>query len=150
MTAPGCALCDDAGGVVVFAGPKFRVVRAPEAGFPAFYRVVWSKHVKEFSDLAPADRSLCMDAVLQVEETLRAHLHPAKVNLAALGNVVPHLHWHVVARFEWDSHFPAPVWAAALREAPAARLAGVEQLRPALEKELAHRLGGAFGIRTAS
>ena len=150
MTAPGCALCEGTGGVVVFEGTKFRVVRALEAGFPAFYRVVWSEHVKEFSDLAPADRSLCMDAVMQVEETLRAHLSPAKVNLAALGNMVPHLHWHIVARFEWDSHFPAPVWAAALREAPAARLAGIEQLRPALEQELADRLAGAPGSRTAA
>jgi diadenosine tetraphosphate (Ap4A) HIT family hydrolase len=139
---PGCALCDGSGGVVVFEGAQFRVVRALEEGFPAFYRVVWSEHVKEFSDLAPADRRLCIDAVLQVEETLRAHLHPAKINLAALGNMVPHLHWHVVARFEWDSHFPAPVWAAALREAPAPRLAAVEQLRPALEHELALRLAG--------
>jgi diadenosine tetraphosphate (Ap4A) HIT family hydrolase len=143
VKAPGCALCEGAGGAVVFECPKFRVVRALEAGFPAFYRVVWSEHVKEFSDLAPADRSLCMDGVVQVEETLRAHLHPAKINLAALGNVVPHLHWHIVARFEWDSHFPGPVWAAALREAPAAQLERVEQLRPALERDLAHRLDGA-------
>ncbi|MET0207803.1 MAG: HIT domain-containing protein, partial [Burkholderiaceae bacterium] len=37
-------------------------------------------------------------------------LAPAKINLAALGNMVPHLHWHVIARFDWDSHFPNPVW----------------------------------------
>ena len=40
-----------------------------------------------------------MDAVVLVEQCLRAHLQPAKVNLAALGNAVPHLHWHIVARF---------------------------------------------------
>ncbi|MCM2253147.1 MAG: HIT domain-containing protein, partial [Ramlibacter sp.] len=83
---------------------------------------------------------LCMDAVAQVEQALRAHLRPAKVNLAALGNVVPHLHWHIVARFEWDSHFPAPVWAGALREAPTERLAAVERSRGALESDLAARL----------
>jgi diadenosine tetraphosphate (Ap4A) HIT family hydrolase len=140
MNAAGCPLCDGTGGVAVFAGPKFRVVRADEAGFPAFYRLVWSDHVSEFSDLAAADRRLCMDAVVRIEETLRAHLHPAKINLAALGNVVPHLHWHIVARFDWDSHFPSPVWAAARREAPPERLAWVERMRGALESDLAARL----------
>ena len=42
---------------------------------------------------------------------------PTKINLASLGNLVPHLHWHIVARFDWDSHFPQPVWGAAQRVA---------------------------------
>jgi diadenosine tetraphosphate (Ap4A) HIT family hydrolase len=58
-----------------------------------------------------------MDAVTEIERVLRSLLAPTKVNLAALGNVVPHLHWHVIARFSDDSHFPAPIWAAARREA---------------------------------
>lgn len=150
MTTRGCPLCDGPGGVPVFEGTQFRVIRAAEAGFPAFYRVVWADHVAEFSDLAAADRQLCMDAVVQVETLLRAHLHPAKVNLAALGNVVPHLHWHVVARFEWDSHFPAPVWGPARREAPPDRLAAIERLLPALEKELAATLAQEPQIRTGT
>jgi diadenosine tetraphosphate (Ap4A) HIT family hydrolase len=145
MKQPGCPLCDGPGGEPVFEGPKFRVIRADEAGFPAFYRLVWSEHVSEFSDLAPADRSLCMDAVVQVEQSLRAHLHPIKVNLATLGNVVPHLHWHVIARFEWDSHFPGPVWAPAQREAAPDRIAMVEQLRAALERDLANKLANGPG-----
>ena len=39
-----------------------------------------------------------------------------KINLAALGNMVPHLHWHVIERFDWDSHFPQAVWGARQRE----------------------------------
>jgi len=74
----------------------------------------------------------------------------AAVTARALGNAVPHLHWHIVARFEWDSHFPAPVWAPAQREAPPDRLAAVEQLRPALEKELAGKLANGSGICTGS
>jgi diadenosine tetraphosphate (Ap4A) HIT family hydrolase len=42
-------------------------------------------------------------------------LQPDKINLASLGNMVPHLHWHVVPRWRDDSHFPAPIWAAAKR-----------------------------------
>jgi diadenosine tetraphosphate (Ap4A) HIT family hydrolase len=149
MKTPGCPLCEGPGGVPVFEGPKFRLIRAAEPGFPAFYRLVWADHVAEFSDLTAADRRLCMDAVAQVEMVLRAHLQPAKINLAALGNVVPHLHWHIVARFEWDSHFPAPVWSAALREAPPERVAAIENLLPALEEELAAFLAQTPRERTA-
>ena len=140
MRTPGCPLCDGAGGELVFQAARFRVIRTEEGGFPAFYRLVWADHVAEFSDLSPADRRLCMDAVVLVEQCLRAHLQPAKVNLAALGNAVPHLHWHVVARFRWDSHFPAPVWGAAQREAPASEMARIAALRAALETDLALRL----------
>jgi len=39
-----------------------------------------------------------------------------RANRASLGNVVPHLHWHVIARFDWDARWPAPLWAARQRE----------------------------------
>lgn len=116
-TAPArCPLCEDAGGRLVHEAPKFRLIHASEAGFPAFYRVVWREHVREFTDLSKEDRVLCMEAVSRVEQTMRDVLAPTKINLATLGNVVPHLHWHVIARFDWDSHFPGPVWASAQRE----------------------------------
>jgi diadenosine tetraphosphate (Ap4A) HIT family hydrolase len=115
MTLPTCPLCVAPGGTLVFQAKKFRVIRADEAGFPAFYRVVWTAHLAEFSELGLADRNLCMAGVNAVEKALRDHLHPSKINLAALGNLVPHLHWHAIARFAWDSHFPAPVWGAAQR-----------------------------------
>ncbi|SFE24247.1 HIT family protein [Paracidovorax konjaci] len=114
--ATACPLCGGDGGALVWRGERLRVIRADEPGFPAFYRVVWNAHVAEFSDLSAPDRLLCMDAVVAVEHALRTHLQPQKINLAALGNMVPHLHWHVIARFAWDSHFPSPVWAAAVRE----------------------------------
>jgi len=47
---------------------------------------------------------------------LRDTLQPDKINLASLGNQVPHLHWHVIPRFADDAHFPDPIWAAARRE----------------------------------
>ena len=126
---------------MVWRGERLRVIRAQEVGFPAFYRVVWNAHVAEFSDLAAADRAHCMEAVTLVEQALRQHLAPTKVNIAALGNMVPHLHWHVIARFDWDSHFPAPVWASALRHSPAAQQAGVSARLPVLEAALQSKLG---------
>jgi diadenosine tetraphosphate (Ap4A) HIT family hydrolase len=147
---PGCPLCDGPGGLPVFSGPKFRVIRAQEPGFPAFYRLVWNDHAAEFTDLAAPERELCMAAVAEVELLVRQHLKPDKVNLAALGNVVPHLHWHIVARFAWDSHFPAPVWASANRAVSPGDLAALEALLPALDKAIAARLAGGPGNHTAS
>ena len=135
-----CPLCAEEGGALVWRGERLRVIRAQEAGFPAFYRVVWNAHVAEFSDLAATDRVHCMEAVTMVEQALRQHLSPTKVNIAALGNMVPHLHWHVIARFDWDSHFPSPVWAAAQRPSPAAQEVGVRALLPALEAQLQSQL----------
>ena len=63
------------------------------------------------TDLEPAQRSALMQTVCKVEAVVRRELQPHKINLASLGNVVPHLHWHVIARFDWDGRWPAPVWA---------------------------------------
>ncbi len=140
LAVAGCPLCEADGGTLVWRGERLRVIRADEAGFPAFYRVVWHAHAAEFSDLSVEDRAHCMAAVCAVERALRAHLRPAKINLAALGNMVPHLHWHVIARFGWDSHFPAPVWAAALRERVPGEEARVAALLPAAEQAMCREL----------
>ena len=130
-----CPLCDADGGLLIFKNDQFRVIQAVEVGFPAFYRVVWNAHVAEFSDLSPDERNACMNAVVLIEKTLREQLQPTKINLAALGNAVPHLHWHVIARFEGDSHFPASVWAAPQRAIDAEKLAHL-----ALQCEQVNRL----------
>ena len=125
MKISACPLCESDGGLLVFRNAQLRIIQATEAGFPAFYRVVWNRHVAEFSDLSLAEREACMQAVVAVEQILRRELQPRKINLAALGKAVPHLHWHVIARFDWDSHFPAPVWSAPQRPSAAAKLAAV-------------------------
>ena len=125
MTDLACPLCTADGGLLVFRNETLRIIQASEAGFPAFYRVVWNRHVAEFSDLSATERQICMHAVVKVEQVLRSELQPAKINLAALGNMVPHLHWHVVARFEWDSHLPAPVWGSAQRPVDEEKTAAV-------------------------
>jgi len=130
-----CPLCDADGGLLIFKNDQFRVIQAVEVGFPAFYRLVWNAHVAEFSDLSPDERNVCMNAVVAVEQVLREQLQPTKINLAALGNTVPHLHWHVIARFEGDSHFPASVWAAPQRAVDAEKLAHL-----ALQCEQVNRL----------
>lgn len=131
-----CVLCDTDGGELVWRGDKLRVIRADEAGFPAFYRVIWNAHVAEFSDLPASDRQHCMEAVALVEKALREQLQPTKINLAALGNMVPHLHWHVIPRYHDDRHFPESVWGAAQREGRAHAAADPVALARAIDSAL--------------
>ena len=143
-----CVLCDSDGGFVVARTSQFRVVRVVDGEeaqrFPAFSRLIWTDHVAVFSDLSVTDRHACMDAVTEIERVLRSLLAPTKVNLATLGNVVPHLHWHVIARFDWDSHFPAPVWAAAQRDMPAGAAARLRLPLAQVDEALAQSFSSAI------
>src|SRR3569833_667099 len=93
MTA--CPLCRPQGEDVVWHDAWCRVIIAPQSDYPGFCRVIWQAHVKEMTDLSLQQRTHIMNAVWAVETTLRDMLAPAKINLASLGNQVPHLHWHV-------------------------------------------------------
>ena len=113
-----CPICTAENEDVLWQNDRLRVIAVHgEANAPAFCRVIWHDHVAEMTDLVPAERDELMAAVYRVEAAMRQVLNPRKINLASLGNVVPHLHWHVVARFDDDACFPAPIWANAVREA---------------------------------
>lgn len=134
-----CELCADPGGDLLWEDALCRVVRVTDAAaeaFPGFCRVVWQEHVAEMSDLSPNDAHHALDVLLATERAVRRTVRPDKINLASLGNVVPHLHWHVIPRWQDDSHFPAPIWAAAQRSAVKRRAPEHAMLRSALETEL--------------
>lgn len=112
-----CPLCDKPGGEVLWQDDFCRVVLVSDTPeYPGFCRVILNRHVKEMTDLAPSDRNRLMDAVWKTEQAVRIVLRPDKINLASFGNVVPHLHWHVVPRFLDDRHFPNPIWGRAVRQ----------------------------------
>ena len=138
--APACPLCDEPGGELVWQDAQVRVILAHEPDYPGFCRVIWNAHVAELSDLDAAGRLHLMQIVIRVEQVLREIMSPDKINLASLGNQVPHLHWHVIPRFADDAHFPSPVWASKQRTvAPtlqAERRARAAQLPEALRREL--------------
>ncbi|MGE0558200.1 MAG: HIT family protein [Burkholderiales bacterium] len=105
-----CDLCLTPGGTVLWQDARCCVVHVEEPGYPGFCRVIWNSHVREMSDLSETDRTHCMRIVFATERVLRQALKPDKINLASLGNLVPHVHWHVIPRFADDPHFPQPVW----------------------------------------
>ncbi|SNS20943.1 Diadenosine tetraphosphate (Ap4A) hydrolase [Noviherbaspirillum humi] len=134
-----CELCRQPGGEVLVQRPAFRVVLVDEPGYPGFCRVIRQAHAAEMTDLSPAERSELMDTVWRVEEALREVMQPAKINLASFGNMVPHVHWHLIPRFADDQHFPAPTWAAARRAADPERIAARTALLPALRDAIIRR-----------
>lgn len=66
--------------------------------------------IQETIDLTADDRSVFMDEICLVSEQMRMSFKPDKINVAALGNMVPQLHIHVVARYRDDPAWPNPVW----------------------------------------
>ena len=111
-------MCDTLGGTLLWQDTFCRIVLAAEPDYPGFLRVILNAHVKEMSDLSVSDQEKLMRAVFASEAALREVMQPDKINLASLGNVVPHLHWHVIPRFVDDPNFPNPVWGARLRDTP--------------------------------
>ena len=99
-----------------------RVVLLNDVDYPAYCRVELIAHVKEMTDLQPTERTRVMNIVFAVETAMREMFNPTKINLASLGNKTPHVHWHVIPRFENDKHFPSSHWGEALREGVAQKL----------------------------
>jgi len=110
-----CPLCQPGAEQVLWRDDALRIILVADKDYPAFCRVILNRHVKEMTDLPVDERQRFMSAVFAVEATLRELLAPDKINLASLGNQVPHLHWHIIPRFADDRHFPDPVWAAERR-----------------------------------
>ena len=115
-----------------------RVVRVDEPDYPGFCRVILKRHAREMTDLDGAERDGLMAVVYAVEAAVRETMRPDKMNLASLGNMTPHVHWHVIPRYADDRHFPGPVWAAPRRESavPAQRSARAGAIAAALLAKL--------------
>ncbi|MEY4624719.1 MAG: hypothetical protein RL061_244 [Pseudomonadota bacterium] len=110
-----CPLCTTDGGELLWKNEEMRVILANEPDFPGFCRVIWNEHIAEMSQLSVDQRARLNHVVMLIEKAVLETMSPDKVNLAALGNMVPHLHWHVIPRFQKDVCFPGSVWSEKLR-----------------------------------
>lgn len=137
-----CELCDSVGGDLLWLNDRCRVVLINDVDYPGFCRVIWRDHIQEMSDLEFRERNEMMEIVFAVERALRHTMHPVKMNLASLGNLTPHLHWHVIPRFAHDPHFPSPVWGARRRDAARPANSGlIGEVRTAVVRETAKLTG---------
>ena len=111
-----CVFCDSVGGELLWQDDLCRVVLVDDTNYVGFCRVILNEHIKEMTDLIEAERIKVMQMTFVVEQVLRDVLKPTKINLASLGNKTPHIHWHVIPRFENDVHFPEAIWSKEVRK----------------------------------
>lgn len=107
-----------------------------DARYPWLLLVPRRNGLRELIDLdQDAQRQLLLE-LDQASHVLQRLFAPEKLNLAALGNIVPQLHWHLVARSQADPVWPAPVWGrgAALSYSDEAAADRVELLRQAFAR----------------
>ena len=131
-----CPLCSTEGQSILWQDALCRVIWVEDPDYPGFCRVILNTHIKEMTDLPETDRARLMGVVFAVEAAVREVLNPDKINLASLGNVVPHLHWHVIPRFADDRHFPDAVWAPP-RQSAGCRGPAAPEIKPRLARTLA-------------
>jgi len=111
--------------------PLCRLLLMDDANFPWCILVPRRPGIREIHELAAADRAALLDEVTALSATMQSAFAADKMNVAALGNVVPQLHVHVIARRVGDAAWPRPVWGAVARRphTEAERDAMVEWLR---------------------
>lgn len=105
-----CLFCAKLSEKVVLSNHICRVILVQDDIYPGYVQVVANNHVKELTDLSHDDAIVIFNTIWQMENKIRQIFNPVKVNIASLGNMVPHLHWHIIPRFINDKHFPNPIW----------------------------------------
>ncbi|MEQ1511398.1 MAG: HIT domain-containing protein [Lysobacteraceae bacterium] len=126
-------LADDTHPLAQFALCELRLM--DDANHPWLILVPRIENAIELIDLDPAQQTQLMQEIDRASRALQAAVKPHKLNVAALGNMVPQLHVHVIARFQDDIAWPRPVWgtASAQSYSPELLIARVEVLRAVLE-----------------
>jgi diadenosine tetraphosphate (Ap4A) HIT family hydrolase len=99
--------------VRVASWPLCEVLLLTDANYPWLVLVPARPGLRDFHDLSPDDMVTAGREISRASEALVELFAPDKVNVAALGNMVPQLHIHVVARFTADAAWPNPIWGVA-------------------------------------
>ncbi len=99
-----CPLCNRENENIIFENELFRIILVDE--IPGYIRVITQKHIKEFSELSDDEAVEIMITVKKIEKTMLEFLNPDKINIASLGNMVPHLHIHIIPRYQNDPWWP--------------------------------------------
>jgi len=97
--------------------PLSRVLVMNDANYPWLILVPRKPDITELIDLDEREQTQLMGEVTQVARALRELTACHKLNIAALGNVVPQLHVHIIARFRHDAAWPNPIWSVVPRRA---------------------------------
>lgn len=139
-----CVLCHPQKENVVWKNKELRVIQVDDPLFPGYFRVIWNKHIAEMSDLTDDERQLLEKVLLTVEKVVREQMQPDKINWAQFGNMVPHLHWHIIARYRDDSHFPESIWGLKQRDVAEEKVQQLKTKANNAAVEIQNRLNRLF------
>ena len=115
-TCPMCSRWDDAADLRITELEHSYVVLNRDQFFPGYTLLFTKLHVTELFHLDRTVRSGLMEEVSRVAEALFALFQPDKINYELLGNMVPHIHWHLVPRRSDEPLWPRPIWSEAHNE----------------------------------
>ena len=90
-------------------------IETEESEIP-WLKIFTQKAYKEMSEVPGETKFEIYDLLDTIEKEMLSYYSPTKINIASFGNYVPHVHWHIMARFENDSFFPEPMWGIKQRE----------------------------------
>jgi len=99
-----CPLCDIKNENIIYKDDFLRVILVDE--IPGFVRVIVNKHIKEFSELSDEEAIKLTIFIKKLEKGILEVLNPDKINIVSLGNMVPHLHIHIIPRYVNDPWWP--------------------------------------------
>ena len=109
-----CPLCNPTNEEVIFRNDLFRVILVDE--IPGYIRIIANRHIKEFSELSDEEAIKLTLAIKKIEKKMLNFLKPDKINIATLGNMVPHLHIHIIPRYKNDSWWPGATFCEKVRD----------------------------------
>jgi diadenosine tetraphosphate (Ap4A) HIT family hydrolase len=108
---PMCRRWDADSDLRIIELPHSYVILNRDQYFPGYTLLFTKDHVTELFHLVPDVRTALMEEVSLVAQALYTVFTPAKINYELLGNMVPHIHWHIVPRFSSEPLWPRPIWA---------------------------------------
>ena len=109
-----CLMChrwDSDSDLRIIELPHSYVLLNRDQFFPGYILLFTKEHVTELFHLDRDVRTSLMEEISSVAQVLYTIFTPAKINYELLGNMVPHIHWHIVPRFTSEPLWPRPIWA---------------------------------------
>lgn len=100
-----------AGGIDFGSHGKCKILLKKNAAFPWFILVPKVEgHIADLHQLEITDYESVMQTIREISQFMESHFKPDKINVAAIGNIVPQLHIHIVARYQTDPAWPDVIW----------------------------------------
>jgi len=97
---------------VVWKFPFSVAILGPWQSYHGYCILVSRIHATELNQLGDEERLTFLDEMCLLAKAIEDCFHPKKLNYEMLGNQTPHMHWHVIPRYQNDTDFAHPIWLA--------------------------------------